>query len=193
MPRCPQCDTDNLLGTNFCTSCGASLVQAATNPNIKQQSQISTSNGLAAGLLGGCVGWMGSFVLGLMLSEAFPSAYGPAMGSCMLPVVCSSVGFVAGRFFSAGFMSCLIGWLIVSAPLYMAMGFGYAHDDPLTIPAANLIWCSLFSPLILGPLATVAGSVYSRNRAAGLILWLVPSSLILVSFLIASRLVGSAR
>lgn len=191
MPWCPECKTEYVPGIETCADCGAVLVSDDPNPKVVQEPEATALTGLVAGFLGAVLGWVASFVLFGVLSALAPRSDDSTLNIFLLPIICSTAGFVVGLVFRARFMSTLIGWLIISTPVLGAAGLGYAHDEkPLTIALANVVWFALFSPLVLGPLSTVAGTRYRRKERASLSLWLVPTGLVVAAILIAFTAMG---
>lgn len=183
MPWCPECKTEYVPGIDFCADCGQMLVSDDPSP-IAQKPQALPIDALLAGFVGAVIGWILSYLIPGSLRSADASTIGP--GVYVTPTICATTGFFVGLSSEARFVSTLIGWLIVSTPVFMAAGLGYAHDDPIPIPVANLIWFAFLSPVVLGPLSTVAGALYSRNPRASLAMWLVPTGLVVAAIFVAS-------
>ncbi|MEN6370415.1 MAG: hypothetical protein ABFD64_00220 [Armatimonadota bacterium] len=142
-----------------------------------------TVSGLVAGLLGGICGYA-VWILLVILCIISSSGKHNLNPIYLLPFICSTVGFLIGTESRATFMSCLIGWLIAASPLYSVMGIGYAHE--MQSARTNLVWFAVFSPLLLGPLSTVAGARFVRNRWSSLVLWLVPTGIVTAAIITAS-------
>ena len=200
MPWCPKCITEYQKGFESCADCGTPQIPDPDMPvqQIDPRAPISASSGIGAGCLGAIFGWTALVVLGGLAACILPanqSGNFSAIRLCILPVVYGVAGFVAGTSVRARFLSSLIGWLIASFPLLSVMGLAFAHDEaPLPIAQANLLWCAVFSQLVVGPLAAVAGTRFAKAPNWGnLTLCLVPMGATILALLLASCIVAGSK
>lgn len=192
MPWCPKCKTEYRPEIDICADCGTPLVPGeATMPAIVG-APTSSASGVCAGCLGGLLSWMLLMVLG-GISAGSSNESRPAL--FIWPIICSVMAFITGVALRARFTSSLIGWLLASTPCLALVGLGYAHDYGHTpIAEANLVWCSLLSPLVIGPLAAVAGTRFAKApKLANLTLWFFPTSATILGLLVASRMMAGSN
>lgn len=195
MPWCPKCGIEYRPGFETCAECGEALVAGDPRPahlrEVAESGALASSlSGVGAGCLGGLIGWIGWFLL-----PAFSvTSVHRGLFLSLLPIACSFAAFVVGVLLNSRFMSSLIGWLLISTPfLVLIGGLGYAHMH-LPTATATLVLCSLFSPIIVGPLATVAGTRFARApRLANLALWLIPTGTIAMALLVAGHLITEGK
>lgn len=195
MPYCQKCRIIYDPGNAVCRHCGSDLIPDTTRPQAQPDKPVTTSSGIAAGLLGAGFNW-GALVLLSILAGCLPESPSDGFSAarlCVLPVTGGIAGFAAGSIVkAAGFMSGLIGWLLISVPVFCLVALGYAHDgSPPPVAQGHLIWCAIFSPLLVGPLASVAAVRFGRTRKLeSLMLLLIPTGLTILALLIAGAIVG---